>query len=335
MDSRPQVDNRPHLGTGYAVPVFLALALAGCGYIGAPRPPSLNIPSAIADLTAGEYGDNILVQFTLPALTTDGLDLKRVESVEVFAGPGPAPFTTDSWAATAKRYPVPGTAAGPLTHMIPASDWIGQVIVIGVRSTGPKGRISAWSNLRLVTVGPPLAKPSLVKAANSARGVLLTWTGSGPRYRVYRTAGDGPLEALAPETDQPYFEDDMTSYGIQYRYRILAVANDSQQSEISDPASITPVDTFPPAVPAGLTASPGPSSVELAWTRNTEPDLQGYNVFRAAEGAAFVKIGELVPTPVYSDTSVESGKRYRYTLSAVDMVGNESARSEEAEAVAP
>jgi hypothetical protein len=219
--------------------------------------------------------------------------------------------------------------------MIPASDWIGKQIVIGVRATGPKGKISAWSNLRVVTVGPPLAKPAMVKAANLERGVGVTWTGSGPRYRVYRAVGDGPLEQLPGETDQPNYLDETTSYGIQYRYQVLAVASDSQQSEISDAAVVTPVDTFPPTVPSGLTASAGPNSIELAWSRNTEPDLEGYNVFRAADGAAFAKIAELVPAPVYSDTSVESGKRYRYVVSAVDMLGNESARSEEAEAVAP
>jgi hypothetical protein len=253
----------------------------------------------------------------------------------VFAGPGPVPFVAEAWAATAKRYPVPGTTPGPLAHRIPASDWIGKEIVIGVRATGPKGKISAWSNLRAVAVDPPLAKPGMVKAENSARGVLTTWTGSGPRYRVYRAVGDGPLEPLMPETDQPYFLDDTTSYGVQYRYQILAVAGDSQQSEISDAASITPVDTFAPAVPSGLTASAGPNSIELAWNRNTESDLQGYNVFRASEGAAFAKIAELVPTPVYSDTSIESGKRYRYAISAVDLLGNESDRSAEVEAVAP
>jgi hypothetical protein len=312
----------------------VVFSLAGCGYIGPPRPPSLNIPSAVNDLTAGEYGDNIVLQFTLPALTTDGLTLKSVESVELFAGPAPTPFERDAWAATAKRYGVPGTTPGPLAHRIPVADWVGKQIVIGVRSTGPKGKISAWSNLRVVTVDPPLAKPGLVKADNFGRGVGITWTGSGPRYRVYRAVGDGPLEQLPGETDQPNYLDDTTSYGTQYRYQVLAFAGD-QQSEISDAAVITPVDKFPPAVPSGLTASAGPNSIELAWDRNTEPDLQGYNVFRALEGAAFAKIADLVPTPVYSDTSIESGKRYRYVVSAADLAGNESARSQEAEAVAP
>ena len=42
--------------------------------------------------------------------------------------------------------------------------------------------------------------------------------------------------------------------------------------------------------------------------------------------APFPEVGDLVETPAYSDHAVESGKRYRYAVSAVDQLGNESAR---------
>lgn len=316
------------------VALLAALALGGCGYIGPPKPPSLEIPFPVSDLSVGEYGAHILIRFTLPALTTDGLTITRVKSVEVFAGPGPTPFTNDAWAATAHHYPLAGTTPGPIEGMIPAADFIGQSIVIGVRSIGMKGKPSGFSNLRLLTVGAPLVKPFDVKVENLDRGVGVTWEGSGPKYRVFRTVGDGKPERLG-ETDQPNYLDTETTYGTQYRYQILAFAGDTQQSEISDTGTITPVDKFPPAVPAGLSASAGPNSIELAWSRNAEPDLQGYNVFRALETGMFVKIAELVPTPVYSDAKIEHGKRYRYAISAVDLLGNESGRSVEADAVAP
>jgi len=54
-------------------------------------------------------------------------------------------------------------------------------------------------------------------------------------------------------------------------------------------------------------------------------------VYRHEEGAAPVKVNtELVKTPAYRDANVASGKSYWYSVSAVDVRGNESAKSEEA-----
>lgn len=325
---------------GAAILALAGLALAGCGYVGPPRPPALHILTAVDNLGAGEYGANILVRFTLPDLTTDGLMIKAVRSVELYVGPGPTPFSADAWAAAARRVEIPGPPkpGTPVTYRVPAAEWIGKTVVVGVRSTGPTGKVSGWSNFRVVTVDAPLVRPTSVKAENLAGGVGITWQGSGPRYRLLRSVDNGPLMSLG-ETNQPNWLDESTMYGTQYTYQVLAVkppeANDSQQSEVSEAATITPVDIFPPAVPAGITVSTGVNTIDLAWTRNSEPDLQGYNVFRSVAGGPFEKIGDLVQTPVFSDMRVESGKRYRYTISAVDTSGNESARSAPIEVTAP
>ena len=46
------------------------------------------------------------------------------------------------------------------------------------------------------------------------------------------------------------------------------------------------------------------------------------------------KIATLVEAPTYSDSKIEAGKKYRYTVSAVDLTGNESAQSAPVEATA-
>lgn len=305
----------------------------GCGYVGQPLPPALNIPSRVTDLRMAEYGDKIVVEFTIPPLTTDGLPLKSVRSVELRVGPVSNPFNTDAWAAGAKRLEVPATAPGPLHHEIPAAEWIGQEVAIAVRAMGPKGKPSEWSTPRTLPVQPPLKQPADLKLENVEPGIRITWSGTSAHYRVFRVAGDGKPEQIA-ETDKPEYVDGPVQYGMRYQYFVQAIAGELQQSEISGPVPITPEDKFPPAVPAGLTAVAGVNTIELAWQRNTEPDFKGYNVYRSVEAGPFEKVATLIDAPVYSDRQVEAGKKYRYAVTAVDLTGNESERSPVQEATA-
>ncbi len=94
-------------------------------------------------------------------------------------------------------------------------------------------------------------------------------------------------------------------------------------------------DIFPPATPAGLQAvysGPGQEPfIDLIWAPVTAADLAGYNVYRHESGGAAVKLNaEPVKTPAFRDRNVTAGKRYFYSVSAVDLRGNESPRSEEA-----
>jgi fibronectin type 3 domain-containing protein len=60
-----------------------------------------------------------------------------------------------------------------------------------------------------------------------------------------------------------------------------------------------------------------------------DSDLDGYNVYRHEEGGTAVKVNSvLVKMPAYRDARVISGKTYFYSVSAVDLRGNESGRSE-------
>src|SRR5271156_6809853 len=94
---------------------ILFFALTGCGYIGPVLPPLLDIPLSVPYVNAIEYGDKIIVEFTLPDLTTEGNPLRNVRLLEVRVGVGPSPFTTERWAETAKSYPVASPVPGPFT----------------------------------------------------------------------------------------------------------------------------------------------------------------------------------------------------------------------------
>ena len=297
-----------------------AATLCACGYVGPPQPPTLDIPATVTDFRAWEYGGSIAIAFTLPAVTTESLPLKSVRAVELRIQ-----------VPDEKIIPLSVTAPGPFTSEIPVGNWIGKSIVLSVRATGPRGKASSWSNQALLTVIPPLSPPSAPRLRNVERGVELTWTGTGPRYRIFRAEAEGQPQPLA-DSDAPRYLDESTSYGTRYRYLVQAIAAENQWSVVSDTAEITPLDLFPPAMPEGVSAVPTPQSIELAWTRNTESDFRGYNILRSTDGAPFVQIASLIEAPTYSDSKIEPGKKYRYTVSAVDLTGNESAQSAPVEA---
>ena len=85
-----------------------------------------------------------------------------------------------------------------------------------------------------------------------------------------------------------------------------------------------------PSAPYAFTATPGNNSVSLDWGDNVEPDLAGYNVYRAnSQGGLFVKLnGPLLTDSDYTDNAVVNGTTYYYRVTAVDTDLNESAPSD-------
>jgi fibronectin type 3 domain-containing protein len=73
-------------------------------------------------------------------------------------------------------------------------------------------------------------------------------------------------------------------------------------------------------------ATPGSVLVDLSWSINLETDLAGYRVYRSEQQdtRGVLITPELLLAPAYRDTSVESGHRYWYSVTAVDRAGNES-----------
>ena len=318
---------------GAAVCVFFA----GCGSVGEPLYPALNIPMQVSDLVAVERGDRIAIYFTIPPLTTEGLAVRAIGSVDLRVGVNPSGgFNVDQWAAAAKRIDIPAPSQpGPQQATVPVQEFIGKEVVIAARVGNAKGRMSAWSNVYTVAVEQPLIRPSDFKAEPSAQGVRLTWDAPNENsFRVFRKTDQEREPSLLATADKPEYVDASSEYGKAYQYYVQAI-HDKTESEVAGPAAITPKDEFPPAVPTGLTVSAGVGAIELAWERNTEPDLKEYRVYRADDNGPFVQIAEGLEGPSYSDRKIESGKHYRYRVAAGDQAGNISEPSQPVEIIAP
>ncbi len=318
-------------------PVLFILTLTSCGYIGPPLYPALNVPVLVTDLAAVERGDHFDVTFTVPSLTTEGLPVTSLGSIDLRVGPNKeTAFKVEQWASTATRETIsPPSKPGPVTAKIGLRDFVGHEVVMAVRISNAKGRFSDWSNLFVVQVLPPLAKPDLATPEDVQDGVLVKWAAPNENsFRIFRKETEEPEPTQIGTADKPEYVDKTIIYGKSYQYFVQGI-HDTAESEAAGPVAITPKDKFPPAVPANVTATAGLSAIELAWTRNEERDFHGYRIYRATADGAFEPLADNVQVPNYSDRAVESGKRYRYTVTAVDEAGNESNRSPIVEATAP
>jgi hypothetical protein len=311
--------------------------LAGCGSIGEPLYPALRIPSRVIDLTMVEQGNNLDINFTIPPLTTEGLPLKEIGGVELRVGPGPANgWNVDEWIKTSTRIDVPTPSTpGPVQAMVPVSKFAGSEVVVAVRVTNPKGKDPGWSDPKIFDVKPPLADPTNFHVAADPKGVALTWSAAAPsQFRILRKSEQQQKPVLLATATEPNYVDISAEFGKTYQYSVQAV-RDKVESNVVGPETITPINDFPPSVPSGLTASVGIGAIELAWNRNTESDFKEYRVLRAEEGGPFVEIAHGLDAPIYSDHTVQNGKRYRYEVAAVAENGRVSAPSEPVVIIAP
>jgi hypothetical protein len=327
---------------GAAIAGAVAL-LAGCGYVGDPMPPALMIPVPVNDLTAVERGERIIIEFSHPGLTTEQLVLDRFGEVDLRIGPVPIPWDLPTWLEGARRLDVPDPRiGGPMRIETPAAKWAGREVMIAARTAGPKGRLSEWSNLVALTVVEPLAKPGDLQAGQVREGVRLTWSDVdgrlGLRFRVFRRGADSGTQLRLGETEEPEWIDSGAQYGETYSYLVQAVMpahDDLAESALTESAVVTPADIFPPPVPSGLAAIAGLNTIELTWEGSPEAGAVIYRLYRAEGDGELQPIAESLAAPGYSDTAIASGQRYRYAVSAVDELGNESEISGAVEQVAP
>src|ERR1700751_5375322 len=91
MEKRLGTRFRLQIRPAQSVPIFyflfsIFLFAARCGAPGEPQPPTPPIPLGIADLTAKQAGDGVLLTFTMPGKSTLGDRLQQVPTFEVLRG---------------------------------------------------------------------------------------------------------------------------------------------------------------------------------------------------------------------------------------------------------
>jgi fibronectin type 3 domain-containing protein len=216
-----------------------------------------------------------------------------------------------------------------------------RVYVYQVVSTNRRGHLSAPSNPVTVYWDHPPQAPGMVKGERGDKRVELYWepVEGATGYNVYRRLEE--MEFFTrPLNREPlattHFSDLNVENEKKYIYSVRAVRR-VVKTDVEGKGSLgipfTPTDLIAPVAPVGVVAIPLQNGIELNWTRNREPDLLGYNVYRRKLGEKeYKRLNESPLTQeTYLDADVVLQQEYEYVVTAVDTSTqkNESPQSEE------
>lgn len=200
----------------------------------------------------------------------------------------------------------------------------------------PSGVALSWTPPQKTLIGPapPIAGYRVYRAEIDAVAVPGASTATAAETPKLKS----PFARIADPTSPPY-TDTQVELGRTYAYTVRSLAQYPGQNHDkplesldSNSVTVTPKDVFPPSAPQNTVvvfvpaATGAPAHLELSWAINPETDIAGYNVYRSEDlNTPGTRVNtELLLTPAFRDMNVVPGRRYFYTVTAVDRAGNES-----------
>ncbi|MCF8362919.1 MAG: T9SS type A sorting domain-containing protein [Prolixibacteraceae bacterium] len=185
----------------------------------------------------------------------------------------------------------------------------------------------------------PVGVPANLSATAGSDIISLDWDDNTEStfagYNLYRseTSGTGFTKINSDLIEVSEYDDIDVVTGTGYFYKVSAVDKLGYESAMTEEISALPQDTVKPAAPTSLVAVPGDEQVTLDWDDNTEDDLAGYEVYRSSTSGTEYWNVRTVTESTYTDKYLTNGKTYYYIIKAVDESQNESAASNEVEAI--
>jgi hypothetical protein len=245
----------------FRISLFLFFFAIGCGAPGEPTPPVPQVPVAISDLTAQQFGDAVQLTFTLPSKTVSGERLSQPPAIEILRGALKPDGSPDPKSFRAVET-IPGALVGEyrvadkvqIINRISPDDlraYPGATLVYRLRTRASRKRASADSNAAIVHIRPVPERITSLQAAVTESAIELSWsaptrTSAGDplppisEYRVYRGEIDpassadfaakdlsqakwkSPLALLASSPTNTY-RDTIFDFGKTYLYTVRTV----------------------------------------------------------------------------------------------------------------
>lgn len=192
---------------------------------------------------------------------------------------------------------------------------------------------------------PPAAPLGLEGTIDSNGVVKLHWLANAEKdldgYKVYKSyVKDAEFSGITPRPfKETYFQDTVSmTLGNEFAYyKIQSVDKRNNRSEFTEILTLKKVDVYPPVEPHIYDVTKGKDQIELKWHNSSSADVVRHRLFRRAMNEeqswtllADYALGEERGT--YVDSTLEQGKLYVYTLTAIDDDGLESAPAQPASA---
>jgi len=317
--------NRPHAPSGTAgrlrswsplvVALLLVAPIAGCGKKGDPLPPIRQIPAAARDFQVTQRGDQLLLSVPYPTTTVAGTPLAGVGQVAFWQLLWGAPADGDASARQVdQRQFVSGAQAGlvlgkaevdeavvgnRVALAMPVSRFEGEgaevgeheqsMLTLAVKTQGPAGEESGFSNLVSLALLPAPAPPTGLSAEGEDRGIRLSWE--------YPEA----VEDAGEEADQE--------------------ASEGEADAASEASEAAAEEAMAEAAPEDEATEEAPPESAMAGDAPAKDrGILGFNVYRrlATErryGEPVKEIGRRART--FVDQTAVLGQRYVYTVTAV------------------
>jgi len=185
---------------------------------------------------------------------------------------------------------------------------------------------------------PPRPIDFTVESLPEGSEIRITWTlqpeSEIEGYRLYfkdNQTGEFVLLKTFNKTDNEYLQSGLIN-DRPYYYKIQSYDIIPNYSPFTSVITITPSDTFPPNKPVGLKveAIDIGKALKISWIPNTDHDLTGYRIYRYSDTSE--SVAELIMAVNRNTTSViDNGlvdkQTYRYYITALDEVPNESDKS--------
>ncbi len=343
--------------TSACLALILVLAVS-CGRKTRPLTPESPRPEPVRSIAAVARDNAAFLSWRVPTKNVEGKDMNsadilgfRIYRAEIVAGRKKPRFK--EFADISMANPAPAEVRAGTVYWNDKNLRYGQTYDYRIRAVSVRGGLSVLSEEVLVTPLLSLATPKNFTAVAGDSRNMISWDLVATRsdgsqyngfvgYNIYRGTEKGWYEE-APLNKEPLrtnsYNDTTVTNTKTYFYIVRAVDSPTlpwNESLDSVEVSATPRDMTPPGRPTGLTVIPGVGRIFLTWNENKEKDLAGYNVYRSVKsGRGYVRITDkLIGRTTYSDVTVKPGVEYYYTITAVDLSGNESPMSKEQKAYA-
>ena len=173
---------------------------------------------------------------------------------------------------------------------------------------------------------PPSVPTALTTTYISDNQIDLAWNASVDnvgvyRYRIYRNGSSHTYSTTAS------YIDNNLQPGTTYTYTVAAIdvsgMESSQSYSVTARTTSTSSDIIPPSVPMALTTTYiSGTEIHLAWNLSVDNvGVYRYRIYRNGMENSYST------TPSYADKNLISGATYTYTVTAIDVAGNESSQS--------